>query len=80
MQALQDHITSFENSGSWRSSADAMVLGDIFDKGISVAIWTRPETPLISQYYDDIFKSLGMGIRGVFSLISLKEEIAKLAY
>ncbi|HAO17266.1 MAG TPA: DUF1826 domain-containing protein, partial [Alteromonas macleodii] len=39
MQALQDHITSFEHSESWRSSADAMVLGDIFDKGISVAIW-----------------------------------------
>ena len=78
MQALQDHITSFENSGSWRSSADAMVLGDIFDKGISVAVWTRPEVPLVTQYYVDVFKSLGMGIRGVFSLTSLKEEIVKL--
>ncbi|TKB02417.1 DUF1826 domain-containing protein [Alteromonas portus] len=78
MQALQDYNTVFERSSSWRSCADAMVLGDIFEKGISVAIWTRPEAPLISQYYDDIFKSLGMGIRGVFSLTSLKEEIAKL--
>ena len=80
MQALQDYNTVFERSSSWRSSADAMVLGDIFDKGISVAVWTRPEVPLVTQYYVDVFKSLGMGIRGVFSLISLKEEIAKLAY
>ncbi|MED5521754.1 MAG: DUF1826 domain-containing protein, partial [Pseudomonadota bacterium] len=78
MQALQDYNTSFEHSDSWRSSADAMVLGDIFDKGISVAVWTRPEVPLVTQYYVDVFKSLGMGIRGVFSLTSLKEEIAKL--
>ena len=47
-------------------------------KGISVAVWTRPEVPLVTQYYVDVFKSLGMGIRGVFSLTSLKEEIAKL--
>ena len=55
-----------------------MVLGDIFEKKVSVAVWTRPEVSLVSQYYDDSFKSLGMGIRGVFSLTSLKEEIAKL--
>ena len=67
MQALQDYNTVFERSSSWRSSADAMVLGDIFDKGISVAVWTRPEVPLVTQYYVDVFKSLGMGIRGVFS-------------
>ena len=78
MQALQDYNTVFERSSSWRSSADAMVLGDIFDKGISVAVWTRPEVPLVTQYYVDVFKSLGMGIRGVFSLTSLKEEIVKL--
>ena len=78
MQALQDHITVFEHSNSWRTSADAMVLGDIFEEGVSVAVWTRPEVSLVSQYYDDSFKSLGMGIRGVFSLTSLKEEIAKL--
>jgi hypothetical protein len=47
-------------------------------KGISVAVWTRPEVPLVTQYYVDVFKSLGMGIRGVFSITSLKEEIAKL--
>ena len=47
-------------------------------KGISVAVWTRPEVPLVTQYYVDVFKSLVMGIRGVFSITSLKEEIAKL--
>ncbi|MBJ2128490.1 DUF1826 domain-containing protein [Alteromonas sp. IB21] len=78
MQAVQDHNFVSEYSSSWRSSADAMVLGDIFEKGISVAVWTRPEEPLISQYYDDVFKSLGLGIRGVFSLTSLKKEIVKL--
>jgi len=69
MQALQDYNTVFERSSSWRSSADAMVLGDIFDKGISVAVWTRPEVPLVTQYYVDVFKSLGMGIRGVLKLL-----------
>jgi len=78
MQALQDHNTVFEHSNSWRSSADAMVLGDIFEEGISVAVWNRPEAPLISQYYGEVFKSLGMGIRGVFSINSLREEIATL--
>ena len=76
MQAVQDHNFVSEYSSSWRSSADAMVLGDIFEKGISVAVWTRPEEPLISQYYDDVFKSLGLGIRGVFSLTLLKEAEA----
>ena len=78
MQALQNHDIAFEHSCSWRSSADAMVLGDIVEKGVSVAVWTRPEASLISQYYHEVFRSLGMGIRGVFSLTSLKEEIEKL--
>lgn len=78
MQVLQDHNTIFEHTNSWRSSVDAMVLGDIFDEGISVAVWNRPEAPLISQYYSEVFKSLGMGIRGVFSMASLREEIATL--
>ncbi|WP_334020430.1 DUF1826 domain-containing protein [Alteromonas sp. S015] len=77
MQALQDQNNVFEHSKSWRSSADAMVLGDIFEEDISVAVWTRPEAPLVSQYYVDVFKSLGMGLRGVFSLATLKEEIPK---
>ena len=77
MQVLQDHNVAFEPRCSWRSSADAMVLGDIFESDVSVAVWERPEDPLVSQYYADVFKSLGMGIRGVFSLSSLKEEIAK---
>lgn len=78
MQVLQNHNTIFEHTNSWRSSVDAMVLGDIFDEGISVAVWNRPEAPLISQYYSEVFKSLGMGIRGVFSMASLREEIATL--
>lgn len=78
MQALQDHNTVFEHSNSWRTSADAMVLGDIFEEGVSVTVWNRPEVPLISQYYGEFFKSLGMGIRGVFSVASLRKEIATL--
>jgi len=77
MQAIEKQPIKFEPTTSWRLGNDPLVLGEIFEKDVSVAVWKRANEQRISHYYDSVFKALGMGIRGVFSLVSLKEEIAK---
>lgn len=61
---------------SWSCEANPMVLGQIFEKNKSVAVWQRPVVDEITNYFDAVFKTLGMGIRGVFSIASLQGDMA----
>lgn len=60
---------------SWTVDNTAMGLSEIFSPQTSVAIWRREGDHSISEYFDNIFSELGMGVRGVFSMTSLKQEL-----
>lgn len=76
-QAL--NITDIHSiNASWCEGSEPLVLSDIFDAGKSVVVWKRPNNTLIQGYFSAAFKALGMGVRGVFSMASLKKELAPL--
>ncbi|WP_158969851.1 DUF1826 domain-containing protein [Paraglaciecola sp. L3A3] len=60
---------------TWRSDDSPLVLSDIFSPNISVAIWQRQASSVISCYFENAFQSLGMGMRSVFSMKSLEQEL-----
>lgn len=61
---------------SWCEDEDPMVLGNIFNADKSVVIWQRSKHQAVENYFDGLFSALGLGIRGVYSLKSLKASIA----
>lgn len=63
---------------SWRSDRSPIVLSEIFSYSTSVAIWERGFNPQISHYFERVFSSMGLGINGVFPLVSLKDELSKM--
>lgn len=60
---------------SWHKGTSPLALGEILSSSISVAIWKRPVNPVVSQYFEQTFSRLGMGVRGVFSMNTLQEEL-----
>lgn len=61
---------------SWQSGEEPLILGDIFRDGISVALWQREPMPEVSDYFTHVFDALGLGVRSVLSLETLKEQLA----
>jgi len=70
METAQQHNTS-----SWQHGDSPMVLSEIFSPSTSVAVWHRPEMTRVSRYFEQAFQALGLGIRGVYSMESLKETL-----
>lgn len=64
------------NTLSWRSGVSPMVLSDIFSADNSVTIWKRDIDLVVNNYFERAFKSLGMGVRGVFAIERLKCELS----
>lgn len=60
---------------SWRVSDSPMGLSDIFSEEVSVAIWHRDPIPQVNHYFEQCFEELGMGVRQIYSLESLKEGL-----
>lgn len=52
-----------------------MALSEIFSPEASVAIWQREVNTTISQYFEAVFQELGLGVRGVFSMETLKDAL-----
>lgn len=63
---------------SWQSDNSPMVLSDIFSPAHSVVIWKRSANPIISTYFKHAYSSLGMGIRQVLPMTSLRQSIAEM--
>lgn len=57
------------------TNTSPMVLSDIVSPDNSIAIWQRPENPLIAHYFVSVFSELGMGLREVFSMSSLRDGL-----
>ncbi|TAP38999.1 DUF1826 domain-containing protein [Alteromonas sp. KUL49] len=65
------------HSQSWSQGDSPMALSEIIAPDKSVAIWKRLTNPVIQNYFDTTFSSLGMGIRQMFELPSLKEALMR---
>ncbi|MBU3022457.1 DUF1826 domain-containing protein [Aestuariibacter sp. A3R04] len=63
---------------SWSTSSSPLVLSDIFSKTNSVAIWERGFNSQVNRYFQLAFQALGLGIRGVFSMDSLEDELREI--
>lgn len=61
---------------SWSTDDSPLILSDIFSLTTSVTVWERTSKPRINQFFKLAFKELGLGIRGVFTMDSLKNELA----
>ena len=72
------HLAKKQTELSWSSGSSPIVLSEIFSKTTSVAIWERDFNLQISKYFDRTFASMGLGIKGVFPLVSLKDELSKM--
>ncbi|MEM0912718.1 MAG: DUF1826 domain-containing protein [Pseudomonadota bacterium] len=72
MQALK-----VESSISWHFDTSPLALGEIVSPQISIAGWKRDVNSAIQQYFDSVFHSLGLGIRGVFSIDDMISELTK---
>jgi hypothetical protein len=75
MGALSMQLLNINKDCSYAADSDPMVLGRIFDEEISVALWCRENQQTVASYFDNVFQRLGMGLRGIFSLGSLKAEL-----
>lgn len=64
-----------QTESSWSANNSPLILSEIFSSHTSVAVWERHFNSKINRYFQRAFQSLGMGIRGVFSMNSLKDEI-----
>ena len=60
-----------QSSPSWSVGPSPTTLSDIVSPDISVAVWQRDINPVIGEYFNDAFTTLGAGIRYVFSVESL---------
>ena len=60
---------------SWHIGQSPMILSDIFLNDTSVTIWQRQPSDAIKQYFEHAFHSLGLGIRGAFSIKSLVQGL-----
>ncbi len=61
------------NTCSWSSGQSPIVLGDIICDTKSVTIWEREKNDAIARYFEEVFTSLGLGIKGVFKVNTLKQ-------
>lgn len=66
------------NVPSWCSDTSPMVLSNIFREDMSVSIWKREPNKTISNYFEQVFDGLGIGVRQVFSMSSLREGLTEL--
>lgn len=67
---------------SWQTDTSHMVLSDIFSPEHSVVVWQRDDSfsqvkQLVSRYFASVFSDIGLGIREVFPVESLKEALAE---
>ncbi|CAH9052105.1 hypothetical protein PSECIP111951_00549 [Pseudoalteromonas holothuriae] len=69
-------VQKSQPSPSWCDDHSPLVLTEIFSPSNSVAIWKREENATVSQYFESAFEALGLGIRGVFSINTLKDAIS----
>lgn len=67
-----------QSHSSWRFEHSPMVLGDILSADTSVTVWRRDIDLSICQYFEQVFRSLGLGLRGVFHMDSLKAGLGEL--
>ena len=63
---------------SWEAGASPVSLGEIVSAEKSVAVWQRQVDKTIATYFENTFESLGLGIRSVFSMASLKSNLNEL--
>ena len=63
---------------SWHADYSAMALSEIFTPEKSVTVWQRDTSSTINRYFSDVFDSLGMGIRQIFSIDSLQDGLTEL--
>lgn len=71
----------FKLQPSWRTDTSHMILQDIFAPEVSVIVWQRYATfasanQQVSEYFAAVFGELGLGIREVFPMHSLIEDLA----
>lgn len=52
-----------------------MVLSEIFSENNSLVVWQRAKDKTISHYFSSIYNESGMGLRGVYSIESLRAEL-----
>ena len=68
-------IPQQQQNQSWCESESPMILSEIVSPEISVSVWQRPQDDTISDYFSNVFDSLGLGVRRVFSMSTLKEGL-----
>lgn len=60
---------------SWFYGDTPLALSEIVSEQISVAIWQRDKNKVISDYFSSVFGYMGLGIRTVFAMDSLKQGL-----
>lgn len=60
---------------SWHADESPLVFSEIFSPDTSIAIWQRPEKPVIRQYFNEVFVQLRTGVRGVFAVDEIVPEL-----
>ena len=60
---------------SWVHGNDPLVLTEIFSEKHSVAVWERPANQQIENYLRTHYKRLGINVREVFHIDSLKQDL-----
>ena len=59
----------------WQVSSHPTVLADLFIENKHIVIWQREKMQAITRYLESVFSDLGQGLRGVYSLDSLKQSL-----
>ncbi|MFT4927561.1 MAG: hypothetical protein ACI8WB_003672 [Phenylobacterium sp.] len=72
MQAIASHSTQ-----TWQIAPNPLVLTDVFLPEKHIAVWQRSRQQTISQYFEMAFNDLGLGLRSVYSMKTLKQVLTE---
>lgn len=68
-------LPQYSSTPSWCQGDTPLILSEIVSEDISVAVWQRDSNEVISKYFESVFGYMGLGIRTVFAMDSLKQGL-----
>jgi hypothetical protein len=71
-------ISTNPSMSSYMMDDSPLVFGNIFEESVSVSCWNRPSNKVINAYFASVLDALKFGIRNVFTVSELQENLRKI--
>lgn len=68
-------LPKLTSTPSWCADTSPLILSEIVSEYTSTAVWQRESNTVISDYFASVFRYMGLGIKTVFAMDSLKQGL-----